>query len=62
MKTRHCDECSNFKNTLDHEGSDFLTWCSVGHRPRFYNPRSYNDENFGWKRKCGDFKAKKGEK
>ena len=54
-KTKQCDECEhcqelNFRRT---------TPCSLGHRPRFYQPTSEGDMSWGWKRKCEDFKEKR---
>ena len=51
-KTRHCDECLhrqeiNFRRTNP---------CELGHKPRFYQPTHEGDKNWGWKRRCEDFK------
>jgi len=47
-------ECKHIEFTNDDKG---LLVCSIGHKPRFYAPKSSNQyfENFGWKRKCTDF-------
>ena len=52
-KTRHCDECKRY--TL-HRIDDTRTPCSLGHRPRFYQPTRIVDNNWGWKRRCEDYK------
>ena len=55
-KTRYCDECEhwqeiNFRRT---------TPCSLGHKPRFYRPTDDPHHiNWGWKRRCEDFKEKR---
>ena len=30
--------------------------CAKGHKPRFYMPRNYSDIDYGWKRRCDDFR------
>lgn len=54
MKTRYCNEC---KYLTHHEDKDSV--CKLGHKPRFYIPKDFSDVrmgNFGYKRKCADFK------
>ncbi len=59
MKAKHCDECAN-------EGpyfpdNEYKFNCLLGHKPRFYQPRSpypHDGNDWGWKRKCEDFKEK----
>jgi len=52
MKARHCDECRYWQNpkSVKHSG------CDKGHRPRFYVPKRPNDLDWGWKRRCEDFR------
>jgi hypothetical protein len=58
-KARNCADCDHFRfvGTLQDACE-----CSKGHRPRFYNPRSPNDPDWGWKRRCDDFKQKQDSK
>jgi hypothetical protein len=54
MKTRNCMDCS----LADHTGERLI--CTVGHKPRFYLPTGnphWSSDDWGWKRKCQDFKA-----
>lgn len=46
--TRHCDECTRWYAEMRE--------CAKGHKPRFYQPTRIMDNNWGWKRKCEDFK------
>jgi len=58
MKTALCHECKHFKNEHYLLGKDM---CKLGHKPRFYNPPTmmkYYENNWGWKKKCEDFKVK----
>ncbi len=32
-----------------------LVRCKMGHKPKFYMPRTMLDEDYGHKRKCDDF-------
>ena len=50
-KTRHCDECAHFTR-YQTPG----TVCKLKHKPRFYQPTRIMDNNWGWKRRCEDFK------
>ena len=50
MKTQSCDECQ-FHSYVGHH--DFV--CLKNHRPRFIMPSSPIDDDYGFKRKCGDF-------
>lgn len=50
MKARHCDECHWFaRESYEHV-------CRKQHYPRFYKPKHPRDMDWGWKRKCEDFK------
>ena len=54
----HCDECKHFCTyDEDPEGSPVRPseTCRKGHRPKFYNPTSPVDTNWGYKRRCSDF-------
>jgi len=56
-KTRDCQECANFaQDDIDRRETGDL--CACGHRPRFYTPRSPMPlpHEWGWKRRCTDFK------
>ena len=58
MKTVHCEECKHFEfpNEIDEHA-----YCGLGHNVRFYKPKSigYMDSDYGWKKKCEDFKMSK---
>ena len=57
-KTRYCDECAHRR--LYSEGAAESPPCELGHKPRFYKPYEYqHDYNWGWKRRCEDFKEKR---
>ena len=56
MKTRHCDECRHRNRFVEGDRNNV---CKKGHNPRFYQPISALDTNYGWKRKCTDFEEKK---
>jgi hypothetical protein len=60
MKTHFCDTCKWF-NYPDHEKGDFKAECRKGMKLRFYYPKTnnYMDSDYGWKRKCEDFKVSK---
>lgn len=50
-KTQHCEDCSHGKwNVAD---SDLV--CEMGHKPRFFTPKSPLDKDWGFKRRCSDF-------
>ena len=54
-QTRYCDCCSYANITYTTE-----LCCTKGHKPRFYKPKSegYMNHDWGWKRKCEDYKEK----
>jgi hypothetical protein len=54
MKTSHCDECAY----LDSQRRYDEVPCDKGHKPKFYKPRGALDTDYGWKRKCADFRDK----
>lgn len=64
MKTKHCDDCK-FQGDLGHPvipGDDYTNYvkeCGKGHKPRFYKPKGPTDYEYGFKRRCADFKADK---
>ena len=62
MKTVHCEECSHF-TFPKYFGSTLMikAECNQKHKVRFYNPKAnnYMDDDYGWKKKCGDFKLSK---
>ena len=67
-KANLCEECKFFKiieapvAEFDHiDGSIcmFNVICKLGHKIRYYNPKHMNDDNFGWKRRCDDFRKEK---
>ena len=47
-----CWECDHHRDT----GETLV--CSKGHKPRFYAPRGNFDFEYGWKRRCKDFKSR----
>jgi len=49
MKAKHCDFCIHVSGTFD------ARKCELGHKPRFYMPKSHTDERWGWMRRCEDF-------
>ena len=59
MKMQFCDECANHRFQKVAE-----VVCTLDHKPRFYMPKNDNphDQNYGWKRRCEDFKAMTGAK
>ena len=58
-KTRHCDECGHWDDTL---AAYELPPCSLGHKPRFYRQLDKAGQIPGWKRRCEDFVEAKHEK
>jgi len=62
LKTRLCDMCQHFDAGETLFSDDFTLWkrrpsCTLGHKPRFYQPNSPMDEFWGYKRKCADYKG-----
>jgi hypothetical protein len=61
MKTQHCDQCIHFLfEEQVQQGSRWITHvglCLLGHKPKFYKPKSTLDTGYGYKRKCSDFKS-----
>lgn len=55
-KARHCEECKHFDSTWAATAANVV--CKLKHKPRFYQPTRIMDNNWGWKRKCEDFKPK----
>lgn len=51
IKTQFCNECIHAD--FHHDGR--LRKCNKGHKPKFYLPQDYLDDNYGYKRKCEDF-------
>lgn len=51
MITRHCDECAHHRAVIGNELA-----CELDHKPRWYSPKGPLDLNYGWKRRCADFK------
>lgn len=55
-KANQCDECKHvyveftFVKTIVPQFK-----CTKGHKPKFYKPKSYTDDNYGWKRVCSDY-------
>ena len=54
MKARQCADCEHFEFKWPYEEAE----CFMGHKPRFYQPRNPNDDDWGWKRRCEDFAPK----
>ena len=54
-RAAHCNECKHYNGDRDRP-------CNLDHRPRFYLPqtmRAVHTGDFGWKRRCADFKDAK---
>ncbi len=49
--TKNCEECSNHRAVLGNELA-----CALDHKPRWFSPKGTLDQNYGWKRKCDDFR------
>lgn len=63
MKAKQCDECEHMKvdearMVLPNVWVADVIQCAKNHKPRFYMPKSYLDFDYGWKRRCEDFKEK----
>lgn len=60
MNAKHCDTCQH--KTVEEAiltGGQWKTCvltCAIGHKPRFFKPRYIHDYEWGWKRKCEDYK------
>lgn len=55
MKAKNCDDCEHYTWSFVSEAK-----CKLGHKLRFYKPKTLSDAhsgNFGYKRKCEDFKG-----
>lgn len=52
--TKNCDECAHFNPDVLYDECP----CDKEHRARFYKPRGPLDTDYGWKRKCADFREK----
>lgn len=61
MKAKHCDTCQNkVVEEAILTGGQWKTCvlaCAIGHKPRFFTPRYIHDYEWGWKRKCTDYKG-----
>ena len=59
-RAKHCDTCHNkVVEEAILTGGQWKTrvlTCALGHKPRFFKPRYINDYEWGWKRKCEDYK------
>lgn len=53
---RHCDECGYYQPSCGYHGGENDNLCELGHKPRWYRPRSPVDDKWGHKRRCEDFK------
>lgn len=51
IPTRHCDECAHHRAVIGNELA-----CAYDHKPRWFSPKSPIDQNYGWKRRCEDFR------
>lgn len=51
-QTQFCDEC---KHQIC---GDIFFVCDKGHNPRFYQPKSQDDDAWGYKRKCAEFEKR----
>lgn len=49
---RNCDECSNF---LTSGYETHIGVCRLRHKPRWIEPKDYNDRDWGFKRRCEDY-------
>ena len=54
VKTHHCEECTYHRAVLGNELA-----CAYDHKPRWFSPKGPLDQNYGWKRKCEDFRELK---
>ncbi len=57
MTARHCDGCTHCYMV-----QILGMTCEKGHKPRFYMPKHPNCNEWGWKRKCSDYKPKENDK
>lgn len=58
IPTRYCDECEFHRYELVTVGKDLheeRLVCLKGHKPKFYLPSRIQVDDFGYKRRCGDF-------
>lgn len=53
IKTKQCDEC-----IFSQYNSFGILSCKKEHKPKFYLPKNELDTNWGWKRKCEDYKER----
>jgi len=53
----HCDECLHWRKTGQPWSPSGGYVCQRNHAPRWFNPKSSIDTDYGWKRKCRDFEA-----
>jgi hypothetical protein len=62
--TRDCCECK--KHRFEGREEEPELKCNVGHKPRFYMPRSLMDyhagrhDTWGWRRECDDYDEEDG--
>lgn len=49
--TKNCEECANHRCVVGNELA-----CALDHKPRWFSPKGTLDQNYGWKRKCDDFR------
>lgn len=60
--TRNCDMCAwgrwGTELLLNPEpfAVKYRFTCDKGHRPRYYQPKGPMDENYGYKRRCDDYR------
>ena len=56
-RTRHCEACQHRIWSEEYANTPKALQCAKGHAPRFYNPTSPIDQEWGWKRKCHDYEV-----
>lgn len=60
IETRYCDLCAHCTyDVVPIEGTDYskdIMICTKGHKPRFYQPKDPMSSDYGYKRKCEDYK------
>ena len=58
-QAKECEKCKNWPGVgaMPLNRGEYLT-CLKGHRPRFYQPRSPVDWEWGYRRVCEDFQER----
>ena len=60
VKAKHCDACQHGiveeAILIGGRWKTCVLTCSLGHKPRFFKPKNAGDYEYGWKRRCEDYK------